>query len=149
MFPIIIINNKYLKYFSVFVIFLIFILMYLNWKYYQKHILITQQEYGEKWPFTVSRGVLTCTNNMLILEKDLWGSLFRNKDEINIAGYAINGKARSEVRSSLEWNSTHAEKYPVIFADLTEIWRDNPSIRGSKIPIPQDIFEKGLAVCNK
>lgn len=82
-------------------------------------VTITQKEYGDKWPFTVSEGKLEC----------------RGSDQVvftaNGTTYAVNGTAQV------------TKKY----RHIREIWRDDPSLPGAKIDIGI-IIERGLELAD-
>lgn len=81
---------------------------------------ITEKEYGENWPFTVSSGSLECRRaHDVVLVSD--GKV-----------YALNGKARGNKS----------------YRDFNEIWRDNPEFPGSKVPLG-DIISRGSELCGK
>ncbi len=79
---------------------------------------ITQAEYGDQWPFTVSEGQLLCNAPNYVYFK------------ANGQEYAINGAA----------------KQIGAFRPTEEIWRDNPEIPGTKINIGP-IISRGLELC--
>lgn len=58
--------------------------------------VISEKDYGEKWPFTVGKGELACRNNAVTLAVD--GTT-----------YAINGAASAQG-----------------YKDITPIWREEP-----------------------
>ena len=68
-------------------------------------IEITSQEYGEDWPFTVSKGTLECKDDAVIFHA-------------NGSKYAVNGTAQR--LGALRINP---------------IWKDNPAIPGTKISV--------------
>ncbi len=103
-------------------------------KYYKKRldevrrqppILITEEQYGEEWPFIVSKGVLECMPPGIITFKA------RNQT------YAVNGLASSRG-----------------YKDIDEIWKDDPRQLGmensanviNKIDLGA-IISKGLELC--
>lgn len=84
----------------------------------QNEILITQEQYGDEWPFTVKQGVLSCENvSEVVLTADG-------------VSFAINGTAKS------------AKKYQAV----ERIWADNPAIPGTKKSVG-GIIKSGLALC--
>jgi len=87
---------------------------------------VTSTEYGDKWPYTIPEGRLSCTSNVV-------AGYQKQYITIEHAGvtYAINGSARSSGR----------------YQPLEKIWRDNPAYPGSKIPDP-GIIQKGLRLCD-
>ena len=82
---------------------------------------ISETEYGSKWPFTVSKGTLEC--------RGIKEVVFVNEGK----AYAINGKASSKVKRG-------------IYRSLFEIWKPNPDIPGTKIPVT-DVLQQGLRLC--
>jgi len=84
----------------------------------QNEILITKEQYGDEWPFTVKQGVLSCENvSEVVLTADG-------------VSFAINGTAKS------------AKKYQAV----ERIWADNPAIPGTKKSVG-GIIKSGLALC--
>jgi hypothetical protein len=82
---------------------------------------ITKQEFGDKWPFTVGEGVLSCrgangTGQVLFTA--------------NSKTYAVNGLARGTK----------------MYASADEIWADNPFGPGPKKDIGP-VIERGLKLC--
>jgi len=108
---------------------------------------ITKEEYGEKWPFTVPAGTLTC-ETLLINGKprSIGGSLlgivtFHTHNKT----YAMNGLADARAASRG-------------YRPLEEIWRANPDIarqyKEARIKPPDiirvdfsSILKRGLALC--
>jgi hypothetical protein len=103
-------------------------------KYYEKRldevrrqppILITQEQYGDEWPFLVAKGVLECMPPGIITFKA------HNKT------YAVNGLANSRG-----------------YKDIDEIWKDDPKQLGmedstniiNKVDLGA-IISKGLELC--
>jgi hypothetical protein len=86
-------------------------------------IKVTQAEYGERWPFTVSEGIIDCVSRSDVVMK------------VGEDVYAVNGTARSKVRSRL-------------YKDLAEIWRNQPAGLEGKVPIPDELMQQGLKVCD-
>jgi hypothetical protein len=92
----------------------------------QPALLVTQKEYGETWPFTVSKGKLECFHPGIVT--------FRVKDKT----YAVNGLASSRG-----------------YSDIDEIWKDEPNQEKSeqtperiaKLDLGKIIY-KGLDLCN-
>ena len=78
---------------------------------------------GEAWPFTVERGTLQCHRNTFLT--------FTANSRI----YAINGSA-----------STYAKSAQLPWVDVRPIWRDNPQIPGTKVPLGA-VIERGTALC--
>jgi hypothetical protein len=86
-------------------------------------IHVTEKEYGEKWPFTVTEGQLGCIGG--------------SRAVIFIANgktYAVNGMAINQA-GRMGWSK------------LDEIWKKNPQIPGAGISISV-IIDKGLSLCN-
>lgn len=84
----------------------------------QNWVDISQAEYGDKWPFRVKQGQLTCIPYSKVI--------FRAHGRV----YAVNGMASGDRR----------------FAEIRLIWRDDPKIRGLKINIGP-IIDRGLTLC--
>jgi hypothetical protein len=91
----------------------------------QPPLLITQNQLGDQWPFTVSQGMLECIPPGIVT--------FRVKDKI----YAVNGLASSRG-----------------YAKIDEIWREDPDKQGqwqvgliTKMDLA-NIIKKGLDLCN-
>jgi hypothetical protein len=77
-----------------------------------------------EWPFTVSEGVLMCTNVGSIP----WQVTFT----ANGVTYAVNGAALL----------AH------LYADMTVIMRDSPAIPGTKVNL-RPVVQRGLALCRR
>jgi hypothetical protein len=91
----------------------------------QPPLLITQNQLGEQWPFTVSQGTLECIPPGIVT--------FRVKNKT----YAVNGLASSRG-----------------YAKIDEIWREDPNKQGqwrvgliTKMDLA-NIIKKGLDLCN-
>lgn len=82
---------------------------------------VTQSEYGDAWPLTVSEIYLRCQSPKLIN--------FYADGEI----YALNGSAR-----------THAADYG--WKDFQTVWRADPQNPDYKI-LPSPLIERGLKLC--
>ena len=78
---------------------------------------VTQSSYGDDWPFTVESGTLKCEKTS--------AAVF----SANGVDYGLNGIA-----------SSHG------YAELRPIWRDNPSIPGTKVNIG-DFIKLALDQC--
>ena len=84
---------------------------------------IKRQDLGDKWPFTVDSGTLTClAPHELVFE-------------VNGRKYALNDVAQQRKR----------EKN---YYDIYEIARSDPNAGGSKVDV-NPIIERGLALCGK
>jgi len=83
-------------------------------------VTVSQAEYGDRWPLTLSEGQLRC-------ESPSWVLL-----EANSVTYAVNGSARG-----------HAKRMG--WADANDIWRDSPSGYGKVLMTP--LIERGLQLC--
>lgn len=81
---------------------------------------VTQAEYGDRWPFTVSEGTVRCVGASSVVF-DGGGRT-----------YAVNGTARTQTD----------------FPDIDPIWRDSPTGLGLKVNIGP-ILDKGLSLCPK
>src|SRR5438067_6794663 len=86
---------------------------------------ITKVEFGEKWPFTVSEGVLTCTP---------YGQLHLITFSANGKVYGLNGTARNLAKERG-------------FAEIDEIWKNDPQVEGLKINI-DPILQKAFTLCD-
>lgn len=84
-------------------------------------------DFGDKWPFTTDEVEVFCDGYN--------GIYIKSEGEV----YALNGRARGNLTkgSSL-----------VDARDYEEIWRDNPAIEGTKVPVPSEIIEQGLSMCD-
>ena len=87
--------------------------------------LITKEQYGDKWPFTIESGHLECQTNAVILHTDK-------------GIYNVNGKAMSRF----------ADK----FKSIKEILKPHPipmvAQAGGFFPISDtDIIQRGLKLC--
>lgn len=97
-------------------------------KRWRKSLRVVEGEYGRDWPLTINEGVLKCWTPVggmphvraFTIEQD--GSV-----------YALNGVAMSHARS-FGWNS------------LAPIWRSNPEIPGTKLPVSA-LIERASATC--
>ena len=87
-------------------------------------IMITESEFGERWPFTISRGTLSCTPS---------GKFGIVTFTANGKTYAVNGIAKGHAKQN-GWR------------EIDEIWKVNPSFPGTKINM-HPIIEKGLSLC--
>jgi hypothetical protein len=86
-------------------------------------IYVTEKEYGDQWPFTVTEGQLGCIGG--------------SRSIIFIANgktYAVNGMALNQA-GRMGWSK------------IDEIWKKNPQIPGAGISIGT-IIDKGLSLCN-
>ena len=82
-------------------------------------------DYGDRWPFTVSEGVIECAP----FREKLHVLTFTSGGKT----YGLNGTARTLAK----------EKG---YAEITGIWRDDPMNGGAKINI-EPIIEKALTLC--
>jgi hypothetical protein len=80
-------------------------------------LLVTREQFGEKWPLTVDRAYVGCVIGRLALIK------------INGKTYGLTGAAR-------------AQGYP----PLDNLWRDNPDLPGAKVTI-SPLTELALKQC--
>lgn len=93
--------------------------------------IISKEQFGDKWPFTVERGILQCKEGKVIL--------FHANGKV----YSVNGKADGLAKSRG-------------YHDIREIWKNNPEY--SKFFAPDDpehpkinigpIIEEGLKLCD-
>jgi hypothetical protein len=79
---------------------------------------VTKAEFGNIWPFTVDEGYVDCLGYKEVVFRTQGGQ------------YSLNGQAAS------------TKKY----LPIDPIWRDNPQIEGTKIPI-YSVIKKGLDLC--
>lgn len=92
-------------------------------------VFITSAEFGSQWPFMIDKGTLFCQtdsgaiNVQLITFKDPAGNT-----------YAVNGAASSRA-SKRGW------------FNVQSIWKANPAIPGTKIPITP-IIQRGAVLCS-
>jgi len=86
-----------------------------------RSVKITRQGLGSEWPFTVSEGTLGCIK---------YGSVTAVTFSTGNKKYGVNGIAQSRL------------KLPA----PQPIWKDNPAIPGTKIPIGT-VLDKGLQLC--
>lgn len=93
-------------------------------------IKITKDEYGEKWPFTVSEGVIGY-EALSVNGKTLAIITFTAEGKT----YPLNGIARSRSKERG-------------YHDIDSIWRDNPKIQGAKIDI-FPIIDRGFTLEKK
>ena len=87
-------------------------------------VVITESEFGERWPFTISRGTLSCTP---------FGKHGIVTFTANGKTYAVNGLAKGRAKQN-GWR------------EIDEIWKANPSFPGTKTDM-HPIIEKGLSLC--
>lgn len=88
-------------------------------------LIVSNDEYGERWPYTIPNGQILCRERYAgdFLKKDVTITHDGNT-------YALNGSARG-----------NSEYLP-----LERIWRDNPKSPGSKID-EKEIIQRGLDLC--
>ncbi len=86
-------------------------------------IMISQSEFGEAWPFTVTSGELYCIGEGN--GQQVGAVVFATEDE----SYAVNGTAKA-----------------LGYKPIDEIWRSNPAIPGTKINIGP-VIQRGLQIC--
>ncbi len=86
---------------------------------------ISEKDYGDRWPFLVSKGKLNCEG------RSGFGAVTFTAQGIT---YAINGTAKALAKQRKGWK------------DIDEIWKSNPKLPGTKINI-SPIIEKGLSLC--
>jgi len=91
----------------------------------QPDVEVTEQEWGSKWPFTVSSGRLECKGQAVIFHA-------------NGQSYAVNGVAKQRG-----------------YASIDSIWREDPEMKqalggkadvGPKVSVGP-IIERGLSLC--
>lgn len=86
-------------------------------------LTVNASEYGDKWPFTVPKGVLECHANAVIMHTSK-------------GTYSINGKAMGRYKGKYpEWRDI-AKQHPLF---------NDPQ---AKMPPPHDLIERGLELCN-
>jgi hypothetical protein len=86
---------------------------------------IRAADYGDRWPFTVSEGVIECT----LFQENLHILTFASGGKT----YGLNGTARNLAR----------EKG---YAEIAAIWKDDPKNTGTKINIGP-VIDKALSLC--
>ncbi|MBF9252442.1 DUF2511 domain-containing protein [Pontibacter sp. 172403-2] len=91
----------------------------------KKENIFQASDFGEEWPFTTEEVEVFCDGTAVFI-----------KSEGNI--YALNGRAMGQVES---------KRTDITTKTYEEIWRDNPEIVGTKIPVPSEIIQKGLSMC--
>lgn len=84
--------------------------------------VIRQSDYGDKWAFTVSNGILSCVN-----PGDKYPAITFTTDNKT---YAINGIAKG-----------------LGYPDIDPIWKDNPNTSGLKVNI-SPFIQRGLSLCS-
>lgn len=85
--------------------------------------VISKASFTGTWPFTVEQGTLSCYRGQ--------GIVFNTGGKT----YAINGTAQSLGKSlGYTWQR------------VNPIWRDNPSVPGTKVPV-SDIIKTGQTLC--
>jgi hypothetical protein len=84
--------------------------------------VLTAQEFGADWPFTVRSIEIWCTERREVV--------FRAAGTI----YALNGTAKGAAKKN-GWED-----------DLRPIWRDDPAVAGLKVNL-SPILDRGLALC--
>lgn len=89
---------------------------------------ITSAEYGDKWPFTVNEGILSCKDTGSVV-----GSTRMLEVTLTANGvtYALNGTAKQNTN----------------YANVDPIWANNPSLPGTKKDIGP-IIDRGLQLAN-
>ncbi|MBD2636265.1 DUF2511 domain-containing protein [Limnothrix sp. FACHB-881] len=78
---------------------------------------VTENEFGQSWPLTVPSGTLECVASQQVI--------FRANGKV----YAVNGSAKATGALPID-----------------PIWKDNPAIQGTKIPI-SGLLNRGLELC--
>ena len=109
--------------------------------------VITQQEFGNKWPFTVPEGRLVCTPTNMKVGKTRIVSVTL---DANGTTYAINGTAANkgfrDISPIWKYDDTWAEHYAKEKGVTLEVARDALGpMRVSVTPI----IDAGLALCNE
>ena len=87
---------------------------------------VTEEEFGEDWPFTVASGSVDCNN----LSNGLRVAVFRSGS----VTYALNGTATARAEDQG-------------YEDVMKIWRDDPDYEGLKINIGP-ILDLALGECD-
>ena len=93
------------------------------WRALSNSVIVTSQEYGSRWSFTVASGELECIMNAVVMHT-------------NRGTYSLNGKAMG----------MYAGKYP----EWREIAKPYPGLEHdpvAKMPPPSDLILRGLALC--
>ena len=79
---------------------------------------ISRADLGDKWPLMIDSGTLECRNGAEVVLSS-GGTL-----------YALNGTAKSRK----------------LYADVTSVWADDPSMAGLKVSIGP-LIDEGLSLC--
>lgn len=85
--------------------------------------LIDQEQFGDNWPFTPPEMHLSCLPGKAVVVMDVESGVM----------YPLNGSA-----------SQQAKRHGM--AALSEIWRDNPRIPGTKVSV-NPVINRGLQLC--
>jgi len=83
-------------------------------------IIITADEYGAEWPYTVDTVEIFCNRNAVLLDA-------------NGRRYALNGKAIG--------------RYKNVYPDARELAKPYKNIKGAKMPPPSGLIQRGLDLC--
>lgn len=97
-------------------------------KRFVKRQVVSRAEFGAQWPLTVDGGTLRC--KFPDSERPQIHALLI---EVGYETYALNGVA-----------SRHAARNG--WRELREIWRDNPHIPGTKVPVAP-LLERAAVLC--
>lgn len=97
-------------------------------KRFVKRQVVSRAEFGAAWPLTVDGGTLRCK----FPDPDR-PQLHALLIEVGADTYALNGVA-----------STHAARNG--WRDVKEVWRDNPHLPGTKVPV-SPLLERAEVLC--
>lgn len=87
---------------------------------------VTESDFGDRWPLTVSRGILKC-EKLEDSELNVQAVTFEAEGKV----YAVNGIAKGRKAGE----------------DIDPIWAENPSIPGTKKDI-SPLIDRGRSLCN-
>ena len=93
-----------------------------------KRQVVTRAEFGADWPLTVDGGTLRCK-----FPDSMRPQLHALLIEVGGTAYTLNGTARAHAAAN-GWE------------DMRPIWRDNPSIPGTKVAVTP-LLERAEALC--
>lgn len=91
---------------------------------------VSRADFGDRWPFTVEDGLLTC-------QKYSGGALQAVVFGLDDVAYAVNGTAKSLTDTIGNWEE-----------DISPIWADDPEIPGAKKNLGP-VIDVGLILCPK
>ena len=85
-------------------------------------VTVTEDEYGDKWPYVVSEGQLECHINAVIMHTSM-------------GTYSINGKAIGRYKGKYPEGREISKQYPLF---------NDPQ---AKMPPPHGLIQRGLELC--